>query len=261
MYQQYRKIHGGHPRDVVTGKPAALGGIEGRTSATGYGGFYVLSHFIENYAEEFALGSNKIEDKTIAIQGFGKVGYWLAEKCYNEGLKIIAISNEFGGTYDPNGLNPIECRNALSVSGQKEWGQGKRIDNHEILAVPVDILAPCAVESVITQSVAETVKAKLVLELANGPTTLDGDKVLQDKKIAVIPDILANAGGVTVSYLEWLQNLAEEHWDLATVNTKLEGYLVPATKDIFERAKTDGTNLKEAAFAVATERIVVASKS
>jgi glutamate dehydrogenase/leucine dehydrogenase len=107
----------------------------------------------------------------------------------------------------------------------------------------------------------ESVKARYIVELANGPVDSSAEDALQQRGVVVVPDILANAGGVTVSYLEWLQNLAEEHWDLATVNTKLEGYLVPATKDIFERAKTDGTNLKEAAFAVATERIVVASKS
>jgi glutamate dehydrogenase/leucine dehydrogenase len=221
----------------------------------------MLSHFIENYAEEFALGSNKIEDKTIAIQGFGKVGYWLAEKCYNEGLKIIAISNEFGGTYDPNGLNPIECRNALSVSGQKEWGQGKRIDNHEILAVPVDILAPCAVESVITQSVAETVKAKLVLELANGPTTLDGDKVLQDKKIAVIPDILANAGGVIVSYFEWLQNRHAEEWTEKIVDTGLREKMVTATSKTVKRTLQYGISMRTAAYALALKRIGEANES
>lgn len=262
MYQQYRKIHGGHPRDVVTGKPAALGGIEGRTSATGYGGFYVLKHLVENYNGDFSLGgTGDIASKTIAIQGFGKVGYWLAEKCWREGMRVVAISNEYGATYDPAGLDPVKCRNSLYATQQRSWGQGEKCSNDDLLRFPVDVLAPCAVENVITAEVARNVKARLVLELANGPTTLDGDKVLRERSIPVIPDILANAGGVIVSYFEWLQNRHAEEWTEKMVDNGLREKMVTAAMKTVRRSVQHNIPMRTAAYVLALKRIGEANES
>lgn len=261
MYQQYRKIHGGHPRDVVTGKPAALGGIEGRHSATGYGGFYVLRHIIENHADDFSLGDHSVEGKSIAIQGFGKVGYWLAEKCVKEGMKVVAISNEFGAAYDPEGLDPMRCRNSLLATKQQSWGMGTPITNDELLRLNVDILAPSAVENVITAEVAKDIKAKMVLELANGPTTLEGDKILRERRIPVVPDILANAGGVIVSYFEWLQNRHAEEWTEKMVDGGLREKLTVATSKTIKRTLQHNIPIRTAAYALAIKRIGEANES
>ncbi len=262
MYQQYRKIHGGHPRDIVTGKPAALGGISGRTSATGYGGYYVLKHIIENNNDDFGLGgTNEINTKTVAIQGFGKVGYWFANKCFKEGLKIVALSNELGGTYDPNGLDPCKCRNSLNETQEKSWGQGKSIDNQTILKLPVDVLVPGAVENVITKDNAPEIRAKLVLELANGPTTLEGDNILRSRGIPVVPDILANAGGVIVSYFEWLQNRHAEEWTEKRVDDGLREKIVMAASKTIKRALFHKISMRTAAYALALKRIGEANES
>jgi glutamate dehydrogenase (NADP+) len=259
MYQQYKKIHGGHPRDVVTGKPAALGGIEGRTSATGYGGYYVLDHLREQHGQHFSLGTKT--GITVAIQGFGKVGYWFAEKCFAEGLKVVALSNEHGGVYDSGGLNPKECYKALAISEQKHWGIGSPITNEELLELPVDVLAPCACENVITKDNAPRIKGNLILELANGPTSLEADHILRARNKHVVPDILANAGGVVVSYFEWLQNRHAEEWTEERVNTTLRNIMVTATTKTVSRHLQIGMSLRTAAYALALKRIGQANES
>jgi glutamate dehydrogenase/leucine dehydrogenase len=229
MYQQYRQIKGGHPKDIVTGKPVALGGIEGRNSATGYGGFYCLDTILKSNLISTNIPA-ACEDIQVAVQGFGKVGYWFAEKCFRQGLKVVAISNEFGGCYCEHGINVMAARKCLDESGGKEWGQGEAISNDELLSMNVDILAPAAIENVITKDNADKVKAKMVLELANGPTTNEADALLNQKGIPVIPDILANAGGVVVSYFEWLQNRTARNWTLEQVETDLKSMMEYATE-------------------------------
>jgi glutamate dehydrogenase (NADP+) len=261
MYQQYRKIKGGHPKDIVTGKPAALGGIEGRHSATGYGGFYVLKHLVEGYASEFNLGESSLTGKTIAIQGFGKVGYWIAEKCWKSGMVVVALSNEYGATYDPKGLNPVQCRNALNDSQGRIWGDGKPISNDELLRLPVDVLAPSAVENVITETVANDIRCGMVLELANGPTTLAADRILQERKILVVPDILANAGGVIVSYFEWLQNRHAEDWTEDEVDEGLKEKLDVATSKVVRRTLQHRISMRTGAYVLALKRIGEANES
>jgi glutamate dehydrogenase (NADP+) len=261
MYQQYRKIHGGHPRDVVTGKPTALGGIEGRNSATGYGGYYVLKHIIDNNGKDFGFDRNSLEGQTIAIQGFGKVGYWLAEKCAKEGMKVVAISNEYGAVYDCDGLDPVRCRTSLYESNQKHWGMGRAISNEELLRLPVDILAPSAVENVITERVAQDIQASMILELANGPTTLEGERVLNARKVPIIPDILANAGGVIVSYFEWLQNRHAEEWTAEMVDSGLTEKMIVATSKTIKRTLQHNIPIRTAAYALALKRIGEANES
>ena len=181
MYSEYRKIKGGHPLGVITGKPVALGGIEGRGSATGYGGFYVLETLLHNHMQAAKLRPK--EELRVAVQGFGKVGYWFAEKCWRNHIKVVAISNEFGGTYDPDGINISKVRAKLDATNGKEWGQGESISNADLLTLNVDMLVPAAIENVITQDNAGQIKAKMVLELANGPTTLEADSILRERGI------------------------------------------------------------------------------
>jgi glutamate dehydrogenase (NADP+) len=265
MYSEFRKIKGGHPKAVITGLPVALGGIEGRSSATGYGGAYVLYWLIE-HAKEFGLIFNS--PITVAIQGFGKVGYWIAEKLWSENtelntqFKIIAISNEYSAVYDPAGLNPLKCRDGLDKTDQKEWGQGSIITNEELLELPVDILIPAAIENVITKENAGKVKAKMVFELANGPVTNEADQILGEKKVIVVPDILANSGGVVVSYFEWLQNRNAQEKTREEVEAKLKEKMVYATAKTVERFhKYKIPSLRTSAYSLALKRVAAANES
>ena len=251
MYDEYRLIKGGHPLDVITGKPAVLGGLEERRSSTGYGGFYVLDKIIKDYRKE-SIGSLKI-----AVQGFGKVGYWFAERCAKEGLNIVALSNEHGGIYNENGVDVEKCRITLDATNGKGWNQleGRIINNDELLSLDVDILVPAAVENVLTESTADSVKAKIVLELANGPTTPEADQILNDKGIWVVPDILANAGGVVVSYFEWLQNRHAESRSHDKIEQDLKDIMHYATERIMVRHLEKGMSLRTAAYVLALKRI------
>lgn len=252
MYDEYRLIKGGHPLDIITGKPAVLGGLEERKSSTGYGGYYVLEKLIREYRKD-----KPIKDLSIAIQGFGKVGYWFAERCAKEGLKVVAISNEHGGLYNPNCINIEDCRRVLDRTQGKGWSEldGDVVTNDELLALDVDVLTPAAVENAITESNANTVKAKIVLELANGPTTLEADQILEDKGIWVVPDILANAGGVVVSYFEWLQNRHAEERSHDKIEQDLQEKMHYAVDRMMVRHLEKGMSLRTAAYALALKRI------
>lgn len=258
MYQQYRQIKGGHPKDIVTGKPVALGGIEGRNSATGYGGFYCLDTILQKNIDRLTVPSN-YEDIRVAIQGFGKVGYWFAEKCFREGLKVVAISNEYGGIYNEHGLNITSARKCLDESGGKEWGQGQKITNEELLGLEVDVLVPAAIENVISITNAEKIKAKLILELANGPTTNEADAILNEKGIMIVPDILANAGGVVVSYFEWLQNRTARNWTIEQVETDLKEMMEYATERTLGFKVKHRISTRTAAYVLALKRINAAN--
>jgi glutamate dehydrogenase (NADP+) len=250
MYDEYRLIKGGHPLDVITGKPAVLGGLEERKSSTGYGGFYALEGVAGRQGKD-------LSQMSIAIQGFGKVGYWFAERCAKEKLKVVALSNEHGGIYNSLGVDVEECRKVLDASGGRGWKDihGDQITNSELLALKADILVPAAVENAITEDNADQVKAKMILELANGPTTLGADKILEDKGICVIPDILANAGGVIVSYFEWLQNRHAEERSHDKIESDLKGMMSYAVERMMVRHTEKGMSLRTAAYALALKRI------
>lgn len=252
MYDEYRLIKGGHPLDVITGKPAVLGGLEERRSSTGYGGYYVLEKLISEYRKEKSL-----KDMSIAIQGFGKVGYWFAERCAKEGLNVVAISNEHGGLYNPKGIDIEKCRSVLDASKGHGWADldGDVINNNELLGLECEILVPAAVENVLTEETADTVRAKIVLELANGPTTLEADEILNDKGVWVVPDILANAGGVVVSYFEWLQNRHAESRSHDKIEQDLRDIMHYAVERIMIRHQDKGMSLRTAAYALALKRI------
>lgn len=251
MYSEYKRIKGGHPKDVITGKPIPLGGIPGRSTATGYGGFYALEYLINNHKDMHKIS----DDPKIAVQGFGNVGYWFAEKCFKNGLKVVALSNEYGGTYDPDGLDVVACRKYLDENNGKAWGQGKPITNDELLCSKADILVPAAIENVITKKNAASIKAKIILELANGPTTNTADAILNKSGKFVIPDILANSGGVCVSYFEWLQNRQAEVWELGKVNEMLSEKMKYAAQRTMERVIKNKIPLRTATYALALKRI------
>ena len=253
MYDEYRLIKGGDPRDVVTGKPAVLGGLAERTSSTGYGGFYVLEQLLENHQ----ILKKPLKDVSVAIQGFGKVGYWFAEMCEKRNIRVVAISNEYGGVYNQDGITASQCRKVLGERGGQVWKDcnGTLITNEELLELDVDVLVPAAVEGVITELNANSIKAKLILELANGPTTLKADKILEDKGVFVVPDILANAGGVVVSYFEWLQNRHAEARTSEKIKTDLKDMMNYATDKMIVRHQGHGMSLRTAAYALALKRI------
>lgn len=257
MYSEYRKIKGGHPKDCVTGKPTAIGGIEGRNSATGYGGFYVLETLLKDYGQK--IGVN-LQNKSIALQGFGKVGTWFADIAYRNGYKVVAISNEYSGVYDPKGLDINLISKHQEVTGGKEWGCGTKITNEELMTLDVDILVPAAIENVITEKNADKVKAKMVFELANGPTTNEADTILNDKGIIVVPDILANAGGVVVSYFEWVQNRGGIVKTIDEVNLDLNKVMNYATHKVIERYIEHDISLRTATYALALRRIGMANE-
>jgi glutamate dehydrogenase (NADP+) len=265
MYSEYRKIKGGHPKDMITGKPTALGGIEGRHSATGYGGFFVLDTILKQYASQINLKLSEGQ-KTIALQGFGKVGTWLAEKAWEQGYKVVAITNEFGGVYEPkHGLHIPTAKAAQEESGGKSWGvhaaETSVITNEDLLALDVDVLVPAAMERVITDKNANAVQAKIILELANGPTTNAADTILNDRGIFVIPDILANAGGVVVSYFEWVQNRGGIVKSLEEVNKELRTVMLGATNKAMDRLLEFKIPLRTATYALALKRIGMANES
>ncbi len=249
MLDEYEGIVGRHEPGVITGKPLALGGSAGRAMATSWGGFYVL----EEARKEWSVG------KTVAIQGAGNVGGGLARILHEKGYKVVAISDSKGGVYDPDGLDIPAVLEAKRERGSVTAYDGaKKITNEELLTLDVDVLVPAAIEGVITKENAGDVKANIVLELANGPTTPEADEILRERGIVVVPDVLANAGGVTVSYFEWVQNRVGEYWDEETVLGKLRERMVRAFKDVLERADRD---LRMGAYVLALDRIAEAAKA
>ncbi len=247
---------------VVTGKSIKNGGSEGREKATGLGGYFVLEKLIEK------LGLKK--PLTVAIQGFGNVGSSIAEVLYKDGgYNIVALSDVKGGIYDPDnsGFNidlVKKCRQekgylagCFCIGSVCDLAKNREgvISNEELLELEVDILIPAALEGVLTVYNAPKIKAKIVLEMANGPTTPEADEILIKKNIIVVPDVLANSGGVTVSYFEWLQNMGNEVWGLDKVNKELKKRMDKAFDQVWALHKQKNTNLRNAAFIVSLERL------
>lgn len=250
MYSEYKKIRGGHPKAIVTGLPVALGGIPGRNEATGYGGWYVLENLLKS---NIIKVSNPVK---IAIQGFGKVGYWFAEMCSKmPDVTVVALSNEFGGVYDPNGLDVAKCRSSINNTKGQEWGCGSKISNRELLELDVDVLVPAAIENVITKDNVRDIKAKMILELANGPITNDADDILLDNGKIVVPDILANSGGVCVSYFEWVQNRTGMEKTFDQVQQELKSKMSSAVEKTLSRYYKQKMSLRTASYALALKRI------
>ena len=239
---EYEKVIGRSAPGVVTGKPLALGGSLGRDAATGRGGFFLLD-------AAYALAGLEGGKRRIAVQGFGNVGYWFAKLAASVGWQIVAVSDSKGGVYNANGLD-IDL--LIGAKHQKknlsDSGLGQAITQEELLTCACDVLVPAALENQVTSEIAERIQAKLVLELANGPTTPEADDVLERRGITVVPDVLANAGGVTVSYFEWVQNLTREAWTEETVDEKLRAKMLRAWDDLLETRRTYGGTLRMCAF-------------
>lgn len=254
MLDEFEKITGRSEPGMITGKPLELGGSLGRSSATAQGGVYVLEELVK------VLGL-KLGGLKIAVQGFGNAGYFAAGILYNLGCKIIAVSDSQGGIYDESGLDPEEVNKIKSEkSSVINFSQAgvQKISNSEILELDCDVLIPSALDEVITKDNADKIKAKISLELANGPTTPEADEILFKKGIIVLPDVLANAGGVTVSYFEWAQNNSGYYWSEKEVFEKLQAVMVKAFGDVWNLAKEKNISLRGAAFALAVRRLAKA---
>jgi glutamate dehydrogenase (NADP+) len=243
---------------VTTGKSLDHGGSEGRHSATAQGAWYVFSAFAEKL--------NITKKSTIAIQGFGNAGYYFAKQLHDHGYKVVAVSDSKGAVYVPEGLDPdatMKCKEEKgTVAGCYCKGSvcdvrfGKPIPSEKIFSLPVDILIPSALENAIHKDNAKDIAAKIIFELANGPTTPEADEILAKKGVTVVPDILTNAGGVTVSYFEWEQNLHGLHWSEKEVNKKLKLKMERAAAVVWDTSQKLNTTFRTAAFAVALERIL-----
>jgi len=302
MIDEYQKIKGYQSKATFTGKPVAMGGSLGRTEATGRGGVIVLKALLSELVKD---GSTKILSRlnsslmllkqkvsknfvlpsfnnqklksnneiTIAVQGFGNVGYYFANIASEAGFKVVAVSDSKGGIIKPKGENLEALDIPLVMECKKEKGTlagcycaggvcdtkgGKTITNEELLELPVDILVPAALENVINEKNMKNIKAKIIIEMANGPVTEEAYEYLSKKGVIIVPDVLANSGGVTVSYLEWAQNKAGYYWSEEEVNSKLEVMMKKAFETIWKKSIEKKIPLKQAAFEVALEKIVSA---
>lgn len=251
MMDEYSKIRGEYCPGVITGKPVALGGSLGRDDATARGWFYVL----EGIKEDLGLGSKSL---SIAIQGFGNAGLHFARLAHAAGYKILAVSDSQGAIYNAKGLDPekVEAIKSKSAQGSVcDFKDCDKISNDELLALGVDVLVPAALEGVLTDKNADSVKARVILELANGPTSGKADAIFERKGIQVVPDILANSGGVTVSYFEWVQNLAGYYWEVEEVHQKLKTRIVRAAREILALHKEHKVALRTCAYIAALKRL------
>jgi glutamate dehydrogenase/leucine dehydrogenase len=253
MLEAFEKKIGMQAPATFTGKPLELGGSLGRTEATGQGGVYVL----EAYAKVKKLNP---KTSTIAVQGFGNVGYYFAKIAKEVGFKVVAVSDSSSGIYNSKGLDVDQIAKFKESGGSLNdcplKGGSKCITNAELLELPVTVLVPAALENSITKDNMVKISAKVVFEMANGPTTSEADNYLHEKGIDVIPDILSNSGGVTVSYFEWVQNLSGYYWTLARVNEELKKTITKAFLDIDAIVKSKHISYRRAANYLSLKRII-----
>jgi len=254
MADEYNQITGSVSPAVITGKPIALGGSLGRNDATARGGFYLVRHL----AKELGLE----EDHSVAIQGFGNAGQYYAELSAADGNKIVAVSDSTGAIHKPDGLDVARLiagktagRRVADMAG--ELG-ATVISPDALLAVEADLLVPAALEDMITRANAGSIRAKVVLELANGPVTPEADTILNDRGVIVLPDILANAGGVTVSYFEWVQNRQGYYWDLEEIHSRLKKTMEREGRAIWSITRERNVSVRSAAYIHALGRLATA---
>ena len=234
---------------IVTGKPVDIGGTLGRREATGRG----IGYIVEQAANHLGMELTKC---SALVQGFGNVGLVTARELRRLGVNVVGVSDRSGGIYNPRGL-PIEDVVRFKKQNKKllEFPQAEKIDGKEFLELPCDILVPSATEMQITQENAGRLKCRLLIEGANGPTTLEADKILSEKGVLVIPDILANAGGVIVSYFEWVQDLQNFFWTEEEVNNKLNGMLTRTFHEVLNLSQKERVSLRLAALMIAVQRV------
>lgn len=234
---------------VVTGKPLGLGGSPGRNEATGRGCIYV--------AEEAAQTAGfSLSDSTVVVQGFGNVGSAAALIAQEHGARVIAVSDVRGGIYNPNGLNiPAVVAHVKETGSVVGYSDADFLTNEELLELPCDILIPAALENQITRQNAADIRARMIVEAANGPTTPDADEILNDRGIIVVPDILANAGGVTVSYFEWVQGMQWLPWTIDEVNARLRTIMQESYSRVYAQSRERDVDLRTGAMCYAVDRV------
>jgi glutamate dehydrogenase (NAD(P)+) len=253
IFDTYSMNKGHSVLGVVTGKPLTIGGSLGRVEATARGALYCIRDAMQKQGLSLA-------DQRVAVQGFGNVGSYLAKFLAEDGAAVVAISDSTVGLYNPNGVDVQAAfahkRETGSLAGLKG---GDRVTNDELLLLDCDILAPCALEQVITSDNADQVRANLIVEGANGPITPRADEILEDRGVTILPDILANAGGVIVSYFEWVQGLQEYFWKEAEVNAKLNDIVTRAFDETWRMTEARGVGMRTAAYGLAVRRVAEAT--
>ena len=252
MVDEFSKMMGQTEFAFITGKPLELGGSRGRLDATGAGGCYVLRKLMKKYG---------IKDKTVAVHGFGNVGIHTAICLHSNGFKVIAVGDSQGAVFDPKGLDVLELIKHKDKTGKVQgFKKAKAITNNELLELNVGTLIPAALENAVTEQNANKIKAKIILEMANGPVTPEADIILHKKGIHVIPDILANAGGVIVSYFEWVQNNTGFYWQSKEISDLLHRKLDDATEEILKIKEEYKVHLRTAAYILALKKMLKTMK-
>ena len=253
IFDTYSMNKGHSVLSVVTGKPLSVGGSLGREEATARGALYCIQ------ATSSKQGK-RTSEYTVAIQGFGNVGANLARLLHGEGAKVVAVSDSRGGVHNPDGIDvPAALAHKQERGTLEGLANAEPVTNEEILEVPCDILAPCALEQVITEENADRIKASVICEGANGPVTPSADAILEDRGVLVLPDVLANAGGVVVSYFEWVQGLQEYFWREEEVNAKLHDIVARAFEDAWQTRDRYETSLRMASYGIAVQRVAEAT--
>jgi glutamate dehydrogenase/leucine dehydrogenase len=251
----YSQFRGYSVPEIVTGKPLSIGGSEGRVEATAFG----VTICIREAAKKLGM---KLKNAEVVVQGFGNVGWNTARILSEMGCKIVALSDSKGGIYKKDGLNPTMVFHHKNEKGSViGFKKSKNITNEELFQLECDILVPAALENQITASNADRIKAKMVAEAANGPTTPEADKILEEKNIFLIPDILANSGGVASSYFEWVQNLTREHWNEEAIHRKLEEKMVIAFNNVYDLMQKHEKHMRTAALMLGVGRVAEAIKT
>jgi len=255
MMDTFSRIKGSFNPGVITGKPLIVGGSKGRNEATARGCVFTIMEAIKD-------AGKSLQNATVAIQGFGNAGRIAADLLAAEGCKIVAVSDSTGGLYNPDGLELDTVKKLKDTTGILSYDSRYHLHRpEELLELDVDILIPAALENVITRKNAHKVKARIVAEAANGPTTPEADKILHQNGVLVIPDILANAGGVTVSYFEWVQNLMNYYWSEAEVNQKLCDVMVQSYWAVRSLAQEYKCDFRTAAYMISLKRLAEAMKA
>lgn len=251
MMDTYSRLKGSLTPGVITGKPIILGGSQGRNEATAQGCVYIIMEALKD------LG-RPIHGATVAIQGFGNAGKTAARLLKEKGCKIVAVSDSTCALYDPEGLDVAKLEQIKCSGSLKDYSSYLQISHEDLLTLDVDILIPAAMENAITVKNAPHIQARIIAEAANGPTTPSADQILAKKDVLVIPDILASAGGVTVSYFEWVQNGMNYYWSEDEVNQKLANTMTMAYRNVVETAEKYRTDLRTAAFITSISRVAEA---
>ena len=248
---EYSQIKGGNVPAIVTGKPVEIGGSLGRDTATAQGGFYVLENILKKFPD--------IKKPSVAVNGFGNAGANFAEIAQKAGFKVVAVSDSKGGILKENGLEVEKVMKHKEKTGSVlDFPGARNISNEELLALDVDVLVPAALENVITKENVDKIKTKIILELANGPVSKKASEELFKRKITIIPDVLANSGGVVVSYFEWVQNLDNFYWTIEEVQERLKSKMAKVSEEIWQFKKDNNIDMRTAAYVLAIKKILIA---